>query len=463
MEKSLTEIKCVKCGTKLRNEAIYCDQCGHYLKFDNSIQLMFNKNKEIQKFKKIIKFSVDSLEKDKNGICIEIRIEKYLELIIDYFCELTNINKILVNYDCSIHDIYKKLPFILVNLKKCSEDNILNEFIFQVHQYIKSCDNKYNFEKHFLFYTNIDKFKYSNDKNFKEILSFFNLSIFDSNKFIFKNEVNEKIKSKFYFSKCIILDCHVTGKNITLMENESLNRIYSFFGYLSFIHYFYKQSERWSSNEFDLKFNDVDLEILCSIILNNDFSFFDDEMSCLFIIEDLNKYDVSKCLNFNKISFDKTFYSTINKTILDDLNEFLKLYYLASYEKSIENSYVKFWSLNEKIIKKICGNQSDEKMLLYMVKILKFYHNKNNFFTERIKTIRRKRNNFIHENINNISQSDRNLIKLISDLLLSFIIQFSNNINSMHEYQIILDYFNRNDVERTIELINFSTNLKNNF
>ena len=158
---------------------------------------MFNKNKEILKFKKIIKFAVDSLEKDENGICIEIRIEKYLELIIDYFCELTNINKILVNYDCSIQDIYKKLPFILLNLKKCSEDNFLNEFIFQVHQYIKSCDNKYNFEQHFLFYTNIDKFKYSNDKNFKEILSFFNLSIFDSNKFIVFSSRDEAI-SKGY-------------------------------------------------------------------------------------------------------------------------------------------------------------------------------------------------------------------------------------------------------------------------
>ena len=46
MEKSLTEIKCVKCGTKLRNEAIYCDQCGHYLKFDNSIQCLI----KIKKF-----------------------------------------------------------------------------------------------------------------------------------------------------------------------------------------------------------------------------------------------------------------------------------------------------------------------------------------------------------------------------------------------------------------------------
>ena len=251
----------------------------------------------------------------------------------------------------------------------------------------------------------------------------------------------------------------MSGISYSLMRREALDRIYSFFGYLSFIHIFLNQYIRWNSNEFDLELNEVDLDILGVITLNENYTFCEDVNSYFFLIKNFNNNNVSKCLDFNNTKFDISFFDLINESILDDLNEFLKLYYLASWEKSIENSYIKFWALNEKIIKKICGRINDEKMLQYLEKVLKLYHEDNDFFIERIKSIRKKRNRFIHENINEITQMDRNLIKLISDLLICFIIQFSSEINNIRDYQIILDYFNRNNIEKTIELIKFSNNL----
>jgi|GEM_PF-1823379 len=451
---------CVKCGTKLRDEAIYCDQCGHFLKFDNSIKLIFPKNKKLENFKKIIKFAMDSLEpSESGGISLKNDVRKYFHLINDYLFELTNLNKILMNNDCSIQEIYYKLPFILFKIKGCHENNILNELLYEINEFILSKNALKEFTQHFIFYTNIDQSKYEDDEDFKKVLSFFDLSIFDFNKFNFDESVDDKIKYKFHTYKFCMIDCCVVGKNINYMKQIATDKIYSFYGYLGFIQNFKIRSERWNINDFDLEFNELDLDILFMLNLKEDYSF-DDVKSNFLLLEKLRETNPSRWINFNR-AFNVDCYDLLNDSnedIKKEINEFFKLYYLASFEKSIENSFIKFWSLNEKIIKKISLGGSDDKLLKYMVKILKLYY-KNNFFAERIHSIRNKRNKLVHENINELTQTDRNLVKLISDLLIWFLITFSSEVNNMREYQIILDYYNRSNIERNIELMKFASNL----
>ena len=256
-----------------------------------------------------------------------------------------------------------------------------------------------------------------------------------------------------------MIDCCVVGKNINYMEQIAIDKVYSFYGYLGFIHNFTRKSERWNINDFDLEFSELDLDILFMLTLNEDYSF-DNLKSNFLLLKRLNEEKQSTWINFNR-TFNVNCYNLFkdaDEDIKKEINEFFKLYYLASFEKSIENSFIKFWSLNEKIIKKISLRGSDDKLLNYMVKILKFYY-ENNFFAERIHSIKNKRNKLIHENINELTQTDRNLVKLISDLLIWFLITFSSEVNNMNEYQIILDYYNRSNIERNIELMRFASNL----
>lgn len=124
------------------------------------------------------------------------------------------------------------------------------------------------------------------------------------------------------------------------------------------------------------------------------------------------------------------------------------------------NSFIKFWSLSEKILKDICGDMNDNQLKKFMANILKGFNNFESMI-DKIDVIYKKRNSLVHENKHgDITQYDRILVKTIAEELICFLIKYLDDVNDIREYGIILDYYHKNDdyKKRVIELINLTIN-----
>ena len=165
---------------------------------------------------------------------------------------------------------------------------------------------------------------------------------------------------------------------------------------------------------------------------------------------------ISKLNNFESIDLRRR----DKQNILIKLKYYFSLYYIASSEQGLENSFMKFWALSEKIIKDIAGKIPDEKVVEFMEKIWELKKCPL-YMGQRIKLIRIKRNKLVHESKHGeIIQIDRNIVKIISEKLINFILEYIGAVNNIREYSIILQYSNMENKERFFELIN-SINLNN--
>lgn len=128
-----------------------------------------------------------------------------------------------------------------------------------------------------------------------------------------------------------------------------------------------------------------------------------------------------------------------NNELYDKIKDYFCLYYISALENTIENSFRKFWSLSERIIKDIHGGMKDEKLVKYMEKLLKMcrYPDK---IIQRVKFIKTKRNNLVHENIHGeITQSDQAIVKIIAENLILFLICYFNEVTDIGDYKSFYD------------------------
>ena len=142
------------------------------------------------------------------------------------------------------------------------------------------------------------------------------------------------------------------------------------------------------------------------------------------------------------------------------IKEYFSMYFLASSEAVLENSFINFYSLSERIIKDFANKIPDEKLISYMNKIWKI-NNFPDYMGQRINLIRIKRNQFVHENVRDeITTFDRNIMKIISESLICFLIDYLEIVNNIYEYKILLEYSNQDTTqkERLIDLINHTLN-----
>ena len=227
------------------------------------------------------------------------------------------------------------------------------------------------------------------------------------------------------------------------------------FGYLTFLANFYKSTEKYHVNELSLKHDISDLKISSIIELDKDNSFIDYRESWD-IITTSKQLEKSKLPKFNNNTLKPEFYEHLikseNKKIIKRIEKYLVLYYLACNVTELDSSFIKFWTLSEKIIKDIGGDMTDNKLVNYMQKILKYYGSPK-YIQNRLPHIKNKRNKLVHENINTINQIDRIIIKFVADNIIWFIMEYDEIVENMSEYKIVLDYINK-DNKRTIELLN---------
>ena len=448
---------CENCGNEnLPENSKYCNHCGVFLKLAKKpIQFKENKSFQLKSLKKILIEGSKIIDEDEDGhLSTSKDIEYYQNLVWSYLKETTNFENEMSG-EITEKEFIKDIFRILNNVKYQNDEDILNEFLVEINKIFLSSKATNNFKLKFVFYTNIELRDSIKDK-FYEMLQLFNLKIFNLNNLSFENEKFKKVFKTDY----VVLEYTAKGKNFYVMEKEAIDQVYQFFGYLTFLHISRKNFDMWTVNSLSLKYNLSDLKISSIIELNEDNTFIDESGSYR-ILKNAENYKKSKLISFTNTLLVYDFYKILmeseNKQIIYQINDYLMLYYKASIDEDLDISFLKFWTLCERIIKN--GNdKSDAEVINYMRKILKLY-NQPKSYQERIYYIKEKRNLLIHENISEITQDDRNVIKSVCDLLFLFLIEFEKYVKNINEYEIFLNYFNQ-DNERLIEILNLINDIK---
>ena len=448
---------CANCGNEIRNKAIYCDICGNFLGVNNKIDVVYKENPKKEELKKILLYSL-SLLNDDGTFSGSSDMLFNISIISDYLQSLTNIGQILNNNNLTFNTISRNYIPILIKIKDVPEEYFLDYFLFELNNTIEKNNSKLT--KKFIFYTNIDS-KFIDNEEFKIILDFFKLRIFNFHDFRFTIK-QERAKKKFD-SKFIMLESKITGNNFYIMENEAINNIYSLYGFITFLHVFNVKSEKFFANVFNSNFQVSDLDISARVILNEDNSFHINDKHNLTDIIYSKKLDKSKLMKFNNMPILPESIEVLadikRKKVLSEFKNIFNYYYLANNEEDLSNSFIKFWSLNERVFKKIYGKKNDNILMNNIEKLLKFYSN-NKFFKYKLNIIRHKRNKLVHENISEITQEDRNFVKHISDLLIYFLMEFDDKIKSFSDYGLILDNYGENNISHKINLMEYACELK---
>lgn len=430
--------QCNKCNNSINNEdAKFCDKCGEFLQL-TGCEIRFkgnSSNKRLKEFKKVLKESV--------GTIYDSRTDStwYNETIMSYLIDLTTIKTV---FECEEIN-FIPLNDILSRLKGCDDELIEYEFLVKVNEFYEFYKEAYEKELlNVVIYTNIDK-KLIKDDKFNEILDFFNLTVFNFKEFRF-NQNQEEYKNNFNLGFLMFKFSKKT-RDFDFVKSQALIEIYSLFGYLTYLDKFNKTTEKYHINELSLINQVSDFECNALIVTNEEnkilrFGFQNE------VIINSKKVFKSK---FNKIKSKgliKDFNNKHKMKISRNIKDYYHLYYLAAFESSLENSFLKFWSLSEKIIKDIYGDIKDSKLRGVMKGILKS-NSYPKHIIGRIDFLYIKRNAFVHENKHGeITHYDQGLIKAISERLIDFLIYYLDEMNYMKEYGVILDYVNMSDDEK---------------
>lgn len=397
--------------------------------------IKFNNNISLNKFEKLIFDSFNSLDNHK----IDPRF--YFESILDLSIKTTNMLEIFqkngLSKDIFLYDIKSILRDIF---NDNSEDEVLNKFIFYLNKYFNEWKSIEMENKNIIAYTNIPH-KFKNNDTFLNTLKFFNLEIFNFSDYVFDENTEEYIINKFS-TPFLMLKYQNKTRHYEYFRNKALISFYSFFGYITFVHKFNKSTEKIHINNFSLNHSISDLKINSLIFTNESYEVWNIQYQYE-IMESAVKLFKSKIVKFNNnISVDPIFFKILidsnNTYLLDKIKEYFYLYYLASSENMIESSFIKFWSMSEKIIKEI-GNQKYKlkEIVSIMSKVLTYY-NVSDYVIQRLEFIKNKRNKLVHENeYEDISQLDQSIVKIISERLLCFLIEYSGKVSNLKDY---IDY-----------------------
>ena len=451
---------CKNCGNKIRNKAIYCDICGNFLGINNNMDIIYKENPKKEELKEILLYSLSLINEDGTFSASSDMLFN-ISIISDYLKSLTNINQIVKNNNLTFTTISRNYIPILMKIREVPKEYFLDYFLFELNNYIEKNNSKIT--KKFLFYTNIEP-KFKDNEEFELILNFFKLKIFNFEDFKF--EIQQERAKKKFDSEYVILESIITGQNFHKMENKAINNIFSLYGFITFIHKFNVKSGKFFANIFNSNFQNSDLDISTIVILNEDNSFYKSDnynLNNVLFSKELNK---SKMINFHNMPILPESINILidikRNKVLKEFKNIFKYYYLANNEKDLSNSFIKFWSLNERVFKKIYGKRKDDVLINNIEKLLNFY-SKNKFFKYKLKIIRKKRNKLVHENISEITQEDRNFVKHISDILIYFLMDHCNKIKSFQDYGLILDNYKKNNIDHEIELIKYASELNDKY
>lgn len=328
----------------------------------------------------------------------------------------------------------------------------------------------------FIFPLNLD-FKVKNDENYLKILEQFNIEkieIADVKKILDKinTEESEKRNSKHVLSysekriKKLFKEDELTKEDvldylkdyplILFVETEARNSghserlarmlIESFLGFLSYSENFLSQNLLYFDNIRGKKnFNEIKYEEV--VILEKNRILWPNKH----IVNALKKEKKSP-IKFKGHDTLVLMYKDIltieNEELWEMLRKSFFLYYTASSEEIINYSFLNFWIIAETLIK---GGKakSDEEVKHIMKSMVR-----DDILKKRINFLDKKRNSLVHKG-ENVTVGDRDLIKIIADLLLLEAMRSMGKLKDKKQFEYYLSNIRtkKNDREKYIEVL----------
>ena len=275
-----------------------------------------------------------------------------------------------------------------------------------------------------------------------DTFSYFILEIFNGEYYNFENRENitPDITNKFKNNKYLMLKYSNVARDYEFVKNQSLKSVYSFFGYITYLHKYNKSTEKWHINEITLDNKITYLQINALIATNDNFEIFDIYRQ-YDVIETAIKLEKSELIKFNNLipvkhDLLESIALSENNKLLNSLFEYFRLYYISANESIIENSFRKLWSLSERIIKDIFGHKIGFKKIGEHMEDILYKYGYKKYFVQRITFLKDKRHDLVHENIHgNITQFDQTVVKIIAENLIIFLIDYFEQVNDMQDYK----------------------------
>lgn len=152
--------------------------------------------------------------------------------------------------------------------------------------------------------------------------------------------------------------------------------------------------------------------------------------------------------------FLKSFNNIVSQDIIRILENTLTSYYEALIDEDIAYSFLKYWICVELCLLK--SERITENEIIKRLKSMLISADPNLKF--RIDNLYARRNNLVHNLNMNVSQIDRNLVKIISELLIYFLFDNSNKFQNKNELNLFYKFIqeDENSLEtdkRVIDLI----------
>lgn len=434
---------CKNCNSQIFNSnAKFCDNCGEFLELITK-DIQFKEkisNDKLNDLKNILLESIESMKTNNTDL------RWYYELIMSYLIDITNIEKVFRREELNFIDI----GHILSSLETFDNDLILYEFLLKVNEQYEFQISSNKEPMNIIIYTNISK-KLKEKEKFEDLIKPFNLKVFDFEDYEFEKEHKEKNN---FNSGYLMFKFFKETRDVDLLKSDALREIYSFFGFLTYVNKFNKTTTKTHINELTLNNQISDLECNSLIVTDNQNKIirYGVQNEIITHSKKINKSKIDKLPSNGLI---KDFTKENKPKISDKIKENFYLYYLAANENILENSFFKFWSLSEKILKDIYGDMKDTALKKHMKNILKA-NGYPKYLIRRIDVLYIKRNYFVHENKHGeITQYDQTLVKVIAERLIDFLISCIDKVKNINEYGVILNYYNQSPEykERLISLV----------
>lgn len=379
--------------------------------------------------------------------CFEImgndRIDNnyYYESLWDFMVHNSNIRELFNEYELSKYVFTWNCFKILNKIKDSSDENLLDDFENEINVVFEEYKNYQKERINVVIYTNI-QYKFKSNSKLLDTLSYFSLEIFNGEDYNFENRENitPDITNKFKNNKYLMLKYSNVARDYEFVKNQSLKSVYSFFGYITYLHKYNKSTEKWHINEITLDNKITDLQINALIATNDNFEIFDIYRQ-YDVIETAIKLEKSELIKFNNLipvkhDLLESIALSENNKLLNSLFEYFRLYYISANESIIENSFRKLWSLSERIIKDIFGHKIGFKKIGEHMEDILYKYGYKKYFVQRITFLKDKRHDLVHENIHgNITQFDQTVVKIIAENLIIFLIDYFEQVNDMQDYK----------------------------
>lgn len=379
--------------------------------------------------------------------CFEImgndRIDNnyYYESLWDFMVHNSNIRELFNEYELSKYVFTWNCFKILNKIKDSSDENLLDDFENEINVVFEEYKNYQKERINVVIYTNIP-YKFKSNSKLLDTLSYFSLEIFNGEDYNFENRENitPDITNKFKNNKYLMLKYSNVARDYEFVKNQSLKSVYSFFGYITYLHKYNKSTEKWHINEITLDNKITDLQINALIATNDNFEIFDIYRQ-YDVIETAIKLEKSELIKFNNLipvkhDLLESIALSENNKLLNSLFEYFRLYYISANESIIENSFRKLWSLSERIIKDIFGHKIGFKKIGEHMEDILYKYGYKKYFVQRITFLKDKRHDLVHENIHgNITQFDQTVVKIIAENLIIFLIDYFEQVNDMQDYK----------------------------